>query len=82
MRKENRSVFFNAIPVPLTTALNGSSATRTGSFVLIFNRLSKPQELQEICTSGPPTGRCKSVLFPHGSADCRYHDGPFRGTYC
>ena len=35
-------IFFKAMPVPLTTARKGSSATCTGNFVFAERRLSKP----------------------------------------
>ena len=35
IRKLNLSIFLSAIPVPRTTALNGSSATKTGKPVFL-----------------------------------------------
>src|SRR5690554_1521272 len=48
IRKGNLSKFFKAMPVPLATALRGSSATCTGSLVFRAMRLSSPR------SSDPP----------------------------
>lgn len=43
IRKGMRAMFFNAIPVPRTTARSGSSATCTGSLIFWLMRLSRPR---------------------------------------
>jgi len=44
IKKEKRSTFFNATPVPLATACKGSSAMWKGMLILSVKRLSSPRK--------------------------------------